>query len=450
MEEGASHQLTASRVAGYVLVMKVLVIGQGGREHALVRALRLSPSVDEVHVLPGSDALGEESIRHIVDWRDFASVTSLVREQGIDLTVLGPDDPAAEGLSDALREAGCLVFAPSQAAARLESSKLFSKRFMVDAGVPTARFDEVDSVASTLAAARAYRTPFVLKADGLAAGKGVFICQDLGELERAARSIFEQKTLGRAGEIALLEEFQPGYEISCLVLTNGETWEPLVLAADHKRLRDDDLGPNTGGMGTVAPYDIDPELRARIDREVLAPTMRGMQDKGLLYRGVLYVGLMITAEGPSVLEFNARFGDPEAQVVLPLLDGDWGLTFKTVASGEIPKLKWKDQAAACVVLAAPGYPEAPQKGLRIEGDLATAGRGKIDAHEMAYFLHAGTARAGDHWTTNGGRVLNAIGLGRTAGEAVARAYEQAKKVSWPGLQMRSDIGQRVLEPVRTR
>ncbi|MCM2280365.1 MAG: phosphoribosylamine--glycine ligase [Bdellovibrionaceae bacterium] len=417
--------------------MKVLVIGQGGREHAIVRALRLSPSVSAVHVLPGSDAIEREAVRHVVDWRDFEGVVRLVQTHGIELTVIGPDDPVAEGLADALRGAGCLVFGPSRAAAQLESSKLFAKRFMVDAGIPTARFHEVDSVATTMVAAQGYRPPYVLKADGLAAGKGVFICQDLPALENAARAIFETKVFGAAGAHALLEAFQTGYEISCLVLTNGQAWEPLVLAADHKRLRDHDIGPNTGGMGTVAPYQIDPALRERIQREVLAPTMKRLQETGLLYRGVLYVGLMITERGPSVLEFNARFGDPEAQVILPLLDGDWGEVFLAVARGEVPKLKWKPQAAACVVLAAEGYPDAPQKGVRIEGDLASE-----DAN--GYFLHAGTVRQGESWLTNGGRVLNSIGLGQDLRAAVARAYAQADRAQWPGQQRRSDIGSRVI------
>ncbi len=382
--------------------------------------------------------MAREAVRHVADWRDFKNVAKIAEDNGVELVVIGPDDPVAEGLADALREAGLLVFGPSRAAAQLEASKVFAKRFMTSAGVPTARFHEVDSVDATLAAAGSYRAPYVLKADGLAAGKGVFICKDLKELEGAARAVFEERIFGEAGDIALLEEFSPGYEISCLVLTNGESWEPLVLAADHKRLRDGDDGPNTGGMGTVAPYWIDLALQKRIDAEVLLPTFRRMKEMNLLYRGVLYVGLMITEQGPSVLEFNARFGDPEAQVVLPLLDGDWGLAFRDVAAGRVPRLAWKpSSAAACVILAAEGYPEAPKKGARIEGDLA---RDSGDS----YFLHAGTALDGDSWAVNGGRVLNAIGLGRDAREAVARAYEQAALANWTGRQMRTDIGARVV------
>lgn len=373
-----------------------------------------------------------------MDWRDFKGVETIAKANDVELVVIGPDNPVAEGLADALRETGLPVFGPSRAAAQLEASKVFAKRFMVAAGIPTARYHEVNSVASTLEAAKEYAAPYVLKADGLAAGKGVFVCKNLQELEASARDVFDKKVFAKAGDVALLEEFSPGYEISCLVLTNGETWEPLVLAADHKRLKEDDQGPNTGGMGAVAPYWIDLALQKRIDAEVLSPTFKRMKEMNLFYRGVLYVGLMITNEGPSVLEFNARFGDPEAQVVLPLLDGDWGQAFKDVAQGRVPLLKWKNSAAACVVLAAEGYPEAPKKGVRIQGDL-------VKDSDDTYFLHAGTARKDGAWTTDGGRVLNAVGLGRDVRAAVAKAYEQAERAQWPGRQMRTDIGARVFE-----
>jgi phosphoribosylamine---glycine ligase len=416
--------------------MHILVIGQGGREHAIVRALSLSPSVQSVHAIPGSPGMKGAAIRHNVNWKDFDAVAKIIADEDISLTVIGPEIPLAEGLSDALRAKGHLVFGPSQEAAKLESSKVYSKRFMVDAGVPTARSFEVRSVQETFIAATNFKPPFVLKADGLAAGKGVFICKDEDELKAAAHSIFVEKTLGPAGELALLEEFSPGYEISCLVLTNGETWEPLILAADHKRLEDNDKGPNTGGMGTVAPYKIDSSLQKRIDEEVWKPMMKHLKKSGLVYRGVLYAGLMITDKGPSNLEFNVRFGDPEAQVILPLLDGDWGEVMLAIAKGEVPKLKWKNQAAACVVLAAEGYPDNPKKNVVIEGDL------NFESAE-SYFLHAGTDFKNQKWVTAGGRVLNAIGLGRDVKAAIEQAYKQTSRAQWPGLQYRSDIGNRV-------
>lgn len=414
--------------------MKVLVVGQGGREHALVRALRLSPSVKAVHALPGSDGIALEARCHDVDWRDFDRVTRLVQDEAIDLVVVGPEVPLDGGLSDALRAKGVRVVGPSREAAKLESSKIFSKQFMLEAGVPTARSFEVSSVAELQRYASEFQPPFVLKADGLAAGKGVFICKTRDELFAAAKSIFEEKSLGEAGSRALLEEFSPGYEISYLVLTDGERYEPLVLARDHKRLLDGDEGPNTGGMGVVAPIEIDPELRARIDREVIAPSVAHLKKRGFTYRGVLYVGLMITPRGPSVLEYNVRFGDPEAQVILPLMAGDWGQVFRDLADGRVSPLTWKSASACCVVLAAEGYPDTPVKGATIDG------LRELEASPSSYVLHAGTKREGTTWVTSGGRVLNAIGLGGSLRDAISAAYKVADRVSWKGLQRRGDIG----------
>jgi phosphoribosylamine---glycine ligase len=429
--------------------IKALVIGQGGREHALVRALRLSPSVQEVHALPGSDAIALEAQCHPIQWEDFAAVLSLVREIQIDLVVVGPEVPLVAGLSDALRAAGVKVFGPSQAGAQLEGSKIYSKKFMVEAGVPTARYEIVSSVEETRSAARAFAPPYVLKADGLAAGKGVFICKTEKELFDAADELFVKKSLGVSGARALLEEFQPGYEISYLVLTNGEDFEPLLMAQDHKRLRDGDEGPNTGGMGVVAPVDVDSELREWINRDVVRPSLAQMRQRGLLYRGVLYVGLMITPNGPSVIEYNARFGDPEAQVLLPLLDGeggDWGQVLSDLADGRLRKLSWKKDSCCCVVLAAEGYPDAPVKGAPISGLPVRPGSSssKRDETDTSYILHAGTVKDPKKgWVTSGGRVLNAIGVGKNLSEAIEEAYAAAKKVSWAGRLMRTDIGAKI-------
>ncbi len=416
--------------------MKVLVVGQGGREHALVRALRLSPSVKAVHALPGSDGIALEARCHDVDWRDFDRVIRLVNEEAIDLVVIGPEVALDAGLSDALRARDILVVGPSREAARLESSKILSKEFMIEAGVPTARSFEVSSVAELQRFAGEFQPPFVLKADGLAAGKGVFICETSDELFAAARSIFEDKSLGEAGTRALFEEFSSGYEISYLVLTDGERYEPLVLARDHKRLRDGDEGPNTGGMGVVAPIEIDSALRERIDRDVIAPSVAHLKKCGFTYRGVLYVGLMITPQGPSVLEYNVRFGDPEAQVILPLMGGDWGVVFRELASGRVTPLTWKSTSACCVVLAAEGYPDSPVK------DAPITGLRELEASQSSYMLHAGTRRDGTTWVTAGGRVLNAIGLGGSLRDAITAAYAIADRVKWAGLQRRGDIGRR--------
>lgn len=357
-----------------------------------------------------------------------------------DCVVIGPEVPLAEGLADDLRQRGLSVFGPSGVAAQLEASKIFAKKFMEEAKVPTAKYTIVSSVEATLAAAGSTSPPYVLKADGLAAGKGVFICKTKDELRAAAHAIFVEKTLGAAGEQAMLEEFQPGYELSYLILTDGKTYQSLPLAQDHKRLLDGDEGPNTGGMGTVAPLQIAPDLHEQIHRDILRPTVALLEKRGMLFRGVVFLGLMMTEKGPMVLEYNVRFGDPETQVLLPLLDGDWADVFSEVAHGRVPSLQWKKQtAAACVVLAAEGYPDHPKKGVAIEGELKSSSL-------ESYFLHAGTQKVGNQQlTVNGGRVLNAMGVGHDIKQALARAYAQAERAYWPGRQMRKDIGAKLLD-----
>lgn len=413
---------------------KVLVLGQGGREHALVRALRMSPRVDQVHVLPGSDGIAQEAICHRqFDCHVAADVLRVVREHQINFVVVGPEGPLASGLVDELMKAGVAVFGPSQKGAKLESSKIFAKQFMLSAGVPTAQFVVVDSVAQTILEAEKFAPPYVLKADGLASGKGVFICPTLAELEQAAKQLFDAKILGEAGARAVLEQFMPGEELSYLVLTNGESWRRLPLARDHKKLLAGDQGPNTGGMGALAPIAISAELDEQIKQQILSPVMAQMRKEKMQYRGVLYVGLMLTSQGPQVLEFNTRFGDPETQAILPLIEGDFCEHLQCVARGKLPEFKEKMLYTCCLVLAAPGYPDHPQLGLTIDGDLT---------HNTpnSYFLHAGTRREERLWLTNGGRVLNAIGLGSSAAEARTAAYAQAERVSWRGMLLRADIG----------
>lgn len=414
--------------------LKVLVIGSGGREHALVRALRASASVVEVHCAPGNPGIAKEAVCHEIPSMSSTPILSLCQKMNFNLVVIGPEVPLAEGLADDLRAKGILTFGPSGSAARLESSKIFAKEFMIRAGVPTSRFEEVTSVDETLRAADHFTPPYVLKADGLAAGKGVFICESRQELGVAARQIFEEKVLGSAGERAILEQYQKGWELSYLILTNGNDYQPFPLAQDHKRLSDFDKGPNTGGMGTVAPLNISEDLNRQIHEKILKPSVQGLQNHGLLYRGILFVGIMITSDGPQVLEYNVRFGDPEAQSLLPLLADDLGQVMKSVAEGNLPRLSWRPLHLACVVMAAPGYPEQPQKGVPITGEIEyqTA---------SSYFLHAGTSQSAEGlWQTNGGRVLNSVGVGSTRAEALRNAYTQAQKVAWRGLQMRSDIG----------
>ena len=414
--------------------MRFLVLGQGGREHALIRALKFSPSVTEVHASPGSDGISQEAICHKIDLSDGKAVEAFVKKYQFDCVVVGPENYLVAGVADQLRSLGIEVVGPSQIAAQLEGSKVFAKEFMVRAGVPTAAYEVVDNVADCLKAAQKFTPPYVLKADGLAAGKGVFLCDTLADLKTAAETLFEAKSLGVAGQKALLEQYQEGYELSYLVLTNGSEHEALPIAQDHKRLSDGDVGPNTGGMGVVAPMVIDAALREQIETLIVQPSVRNLQGSGLLYRGVLYIGVMVTPRGPTVLEYNVRFGDPEAQVIMPLLDGDWGYVFSRLAHGEMAPLKWKNMQMACVVLAAPGYPDAPVKEVPIEGDLGYQST-------SSYFLHAGTAKSSSgQWMTNGGRVLNAIGMGSSRAEALREAYSQAKHAQWRGQLMRKDIG----------
>ncbi|MBX3020883.1 MAG: phosphoribosylamine--glycine ligase [Bdellovibrionales bacterium] len=418
--------------------MRFLVLGQGGREHALIRALKFSPSVTEVHAVPGSEGISQDAICHKLDLSQPNEVEAFMKRYQFDCVVVGPENYLVQGLSDQLRALGVPVVGPSQIAAQLEGSKIFAKEFMVAAGVPTAAFQIVDDVEGTLKAAAQFTPPYVLKADGLAAGKGVYLCDTLAELKSAAEGLFEKRILGAAGARALLEQFQAGYEISYLILTNGERAQALPLAQDHKRLSDGDVGPNTGGMGVVAPLTIDAALRSEIETKIVQPTLRHLQGSGLLYRGVLYIGVMVTEQGPTVLEFNVRFGDPEAQVIMPLLDGDWGYVFKQLSGGELVPMKWKNLHMACVVQAAPGYPDAPVKGVEIEGDAGFQG-------PSSYFLHAGTSKnERGQWQTSGGRVINAIGMGSSLKEALSAAYKQAQKITWKGMQMRSDIGRKQL------
>lgn len=414
--------------------MKVLVIGQGGREHALVHALSQSSSVSEVHAIPGSDGMHRAAICHPLKWDDSESIISFCLRTEIDFVFIGPEDPLVQGLSDQLRNRGIFVVGPSQESAQLEGSKIFAKQFMSEARVPTSAYSVVASTSETMQASAKFTPPYVLKADGLAAGKGVFICENLIELESAAKDLFEKRILGDAGNKALLEQFMPGWELSYLVLTNGREWQTLPLAQDHKRLSDGDKGPNTGGMGTVAPMNISPDLRNQIEEKIVRPSVQLLADKNMVYRGVLFIGVMVTKEGPQVLEYNCRFGDPETQVILPLIDGDLGLIFKDLSVGKLQTLKQKNLFASCVVMAAPGYPMNPKKNLPIDGALDSA-------TESSYFLHAGTKKNPQgQWVTNGGRVLNSVGLGSALSESLENAYKQSEKVKWMGLQKRSDIG----------
>lgn len=415
--------------------MKVLVLGQGGREHAIVHRLAHSPSVTEVHAAPGNSGMKRYALCHDFTWRETETLLSFCLRTEIEVVIIGPEDPLVAGLADTLRERGLLVVGPSQEGARLEGSKVFAKEFMKAAGIPTAYSVTVDSVESTLAATTQFTPPFVLKADGLAAGKGVVICKTKEELRLAAVDFFEKRIFGEAGAQALLEQFSPGWELSYLVMTNGHGFQALPVAQDHKRLLDDDQGPNTGGMGTIAPIPVDADLRQRIDQQIVEPTLRELEKRGILFRGFIFFGIMVTPEGPSLLEFNTRLGDPETQVILPLIQDDFGLLMKDLSLGKLRSFSLRPGAAACVIMASPGYPEAAQKGVPIRGDV-------LSETDQRYFIVAGAKQTNEGWMTDGGRCLCAIGLGENLAAALKNAYQQSESASWDGLLMRKDIGKK--------
>lgn len=412
--------------------MNILVIGSGGREHAIIKSLGRSAKVNSIYCSPGNAGIAELATNVNIEIKNHAAVVGFCAEKKIDLVIIGPEDPLVDGLADSLRTNKISVFGPSKAAARLEGSKIFAKSFMHEAGVPTAAADTVSTVAETLAAAEKHSAPFILKADGLASGKGVFICANITDLKSAAVDIFEKKTLGAAGNTALLEQNIPGKEISLLVLTNGTDFQALPMAQDHKRLYDNNTGPNTGGMGTVAPMQIEKELYEKIIARVVKPSIAHLKTRGYLFYGVLFIGLMIKDDEPYVLEYNVRFGDPETQVILPLIENDLAELFSELSNGKLSNLKLNSKTAFCIVNAAEGYPEKPVKNKTIMLPENT---------ESTYTLHAGTAKSPTgQLVSAGGRVLNIIAVRDNFTQAREAAYAFNAQVVFDGRQFRNDLG----------
>jgi phosphoribosylamine--glycine ligase len=411
----------------------ILVVGSGAREHALVWKLAASNRVGRIYAAPGNAGMTTLADLLPVGVTDFDGLTREVESRGIGLVVVGPEDPLARGLADHLTERGHLVFGPGSDAARIESSKTWAKDLMVERGVPTALSVTCDSLVATMAAVDLMTLPVVLKADGLAAGKGVFICETREGAERAARELFE----AYEGSL-LVEEYLEGMEVSFLALTDGTTVIPLVPACDYKRAQDSDAGPNTGGMGAYTPPGIvTPEMIDGFVNEIIAPVVQGMADRGIVYRGVLYAGLMLTADGPKVLEFNCRFGDPETQVILPMLNADLVELCEATARGDlasVPPLEWYPGACVGVVLASGGYPGAYTAGHPIDGLNAIPEGGVV--------FHAGTTFRGDEVVTAGGRVLTAVGRGDDMESARDLAYATAAAISFQGVYYRTDIAAR--------
>jgi len=422
--------------------MKVLVIGGGGREHALCWKLRQSPLLTELYCAPGNPGIGEIADLVPTAPEEIHRLADFAADLSIDLTVVGPELPLTLGLVDEFQRRGLAVFGPTRAAAELEGSKVFAKSFMQRHGIPTAEAHVVHDADSAMRAARKIGLPAVLKADGLAAGKGVLIVHDKAELRQAVETIFEERRFGAAGEKALVEPFLVGEEVSFLALSDGERLIPFATSKDYKRIGEGDTGPNTGGMGAHSPSMLlSAEQCSEVMEQVMKPTVAGMAAEGRSFAGVLYAGLMITADGPKVLEFNVRFGDPEAQALLLRVDGDLLPVLAAGAAGDFAgqRLRFKKAAAACIVLASEGYPARPVKGEEITGFERA---GALPGVEV---FHAGTREEGEKIVSAGGRVLNVCASAPQLADALKRAYLAAAEIDWPSKAMRLDIGRRVLE-----
>jgi len=423
--------------------MRVLVVGSGAREHAL--AARLSRDLDRGALIcaPGNPGIASLARTVSVDSSDIDGLLDLVRQEHVDLTVVGPELPLSLGIADRFQEAGRLLFGPTASAARLESSKAFAKTFMARHGVPTARFHTADSYDAALRVVRGgeFGFPVVLKADGLAAGKGVVVAENVGAAEATITNVMRGRRFGAAGDRIVIEEFLRGSEVSFFALCDGSHALPIGTAQDHKRIFDEDRGPNTGGMGAFAPSPlVDDELRARVMREIVDRVMAGMIEDGAPYRGFLYVGLMLTSDGPKVIEFNVRLGDPEAQVILPLIDQPLAPLLAAAAKGALtePSVKLGRDFYTGVVVASRGYPESSESGQAIDG---IEGAERIP--QLAVY-HAGTAQRNGHLVTAGGRVLTVVGKGSQLAESIVRAYAGVLQIWFPGMQFRHDIGRKAL------
>jgi phosphoribosylamine--glycine ligase len=418
--------------------MKILVIGGGGREHSLVWKLGQSKGVEKIWCAPGNGGIAEEAECAAVDAGDVPGLVALAEKARPDLTVVGPELPLVNGLVDAFRERNWAVVGPEKKAAQLEGSKIFAKEFLQRHGIPTAElYGAHDSAGAAYGALCAVDWPVVIKADGLCAGKGVLVAQNPDEATDFIERVMEKNELGEGGKRVMLEETLEGEELSFILLMDGERYVPLAPTRDHKRVFDNNEGPNTGGMGAFSADDLLPEtLRRTIETAIVEPTMKGLATDGIRYQGFLYIGLMLTKRGPKVLEFNCRLGDPETQGILARVDFDLAEVLADAAEGDLKpeKMQWKAGASACVVLASGGYPGKFATGKEIQG-LAEAGR-----LPEVKVLHAGTKRAGDKIVTSGGRVLGVTATGKDLREALDRAYGAVEKIQFGGMHYRKDIG----------
>ena len=421
--------------------MKVLVIGSGGREHAICFKAAQSPKVEKLYCAPGNAGIAEIAECVPIPVMELEQLADFAEQEGIDVTIVGPDDPLVAGAVDVFEKRGLRVFGPRAKAAIIEGSKAFSKDLMKKYGIPTGAFETFDSPKDALAYLETAQFPIVLKADGLALGKGVLICQTKEEAEAGVREIMEDRNFGSAGNRMVVEEFLSGREVSVLCFCDGTTIRPMTSAQDHKRAKDGDQGLNTGGMGTFSPSPFyTPEIAAFCEEQIYRPTMAAMKAEGREFVGILFVGLMLTEHGPKVLEYNARFGDPETQVVLPRMKSDLIEVMEACIDGRLDEieLEFEDNAAVCVVLASDGYPEQYEKGYPIE----ISGEFGKDGY---YLFHAGTAEKDGQIVTAGGRVLGVTATGADLKSARANAYQATEWVRFENKYMRRDIGRAIDE-----
>lgn len=417
--------------------MKVLVVGGGGREHAIVLKLKESSKIDKIYCAPGNAGISQ--IAECVDIKatDISALVDFAKDNAVDFTVVGMDDPLVMGIVDEFEKEDLRIFGPRKNAAIIEGSKAFSKELMKKYNIPTAKYETFDNYDAAYSYIKENKFPTVIKADGLALGKGVLICNSLEEAEDGLKQIMIDKKFGTSGNKVVIEEFLTGPEVSVLSFCDGTTVVPMVSAQDHKRALDGDKGLNTGGMGTFSPSRIYTDDIAEVCMEkIFKPTVDALKKEGREFKGIIYFGLMITDDGPKVIEYNARFGDPETQVILPRLKTDLLEIFEACVDGKLDKIdvEWKDNAAACVILASGGYPESYKKGFVIEG------LEKCDERDDIYVYHAGTALKDGKFVTNGGRVLGVTGTGKNLDEAIKIAYEGVGLVHFENMHFRKDIG----------
>ena len=429
--------------------MKILVVGNGGREHALARKLRQSPLVTELFCAPGNAGIAAEGDLVPIETSNIVELADFAQTIGAGLTVVGPELPMVLGIADEFQRRGLSIFCPSRAAAEIEGSKAFAREFMLRHGIPSPRFEVCTSpeAAQDFVMRSPFGYPLVVKADGLASGKGTLVVKDKADARNAVTQMMMDKRFGTAGAKVVMEEFLEGDEVSFLVFSDGARVVPMVSAQDHKRLLDGDEGPNTGGMGAVSPStSLSLDMHKQILQDVVLPTIKGMAAEGRRYQGVLYAGLMITAQGPKVLEFNARFGDPETQVIMARMRSDLVPLLQGVADGNLKetKVEWAKEAAVCVVLASRGYPDGVETGK------AVAGLDALQGLEDVTVYHAATAARDGQVVTVGGRVLGVTALGASLDAAVQRVYEAVPSISFDGMQYRKDIGQRALARLHAR